>query len=328
MKRLLLILCLMVSSLVNSFSDDKDITKLSGPYLGQKPPGKTPELFAPGIVSGGSHDLNITISPDLNEIYITRSGPDWFSAILAFKNSKDGWSEADVVNFPGSMQSHYPFISTDGKMMFFNAHPTAGGEESKIWIAIYKGGEFSEWRMLEAEFNSSSQAMFPSVSSNGSIYFSSNRAEGQGGFDLYKSELTVGSYSTPENLGSEINSSANEFHAYIASDESYIIFDSNRQGGSGRNDLYISYRKPEGGWTSAINMGTTINTENGEQRPYVSPDGKYLFFCSDRPNPQIQVTERSLTFEEFVKRIDGPGNGFQDIYWIDAKIIKELKPKE
>jgi Tol biopolymer transport system component len=272
--------------------------------------------------------LNITISPDLNEIYITRSGPDWFSAILVFKNSKGGWNRAKPVNFAGSMQGHYPFISTDGKTMYFNAPQTAGSEDQRIWTAKYKKGEFREWKMLETAFNANNRALFPSVSSNGTIYFALNKENGLGGFDLYKSVLTEEGYTEPQNLGSEINSQANEFHAYISPDESYIIFDSNRQGGFGRNDLYISYRKPEGGWTSAVNMGMKINTENGEQRPYVSPEGKCLFFCSDRPNPQIKITDKPLTYDEFEKRINGPVNSFQDIYWIDAKIIEELRPKE
>lgn len=306
---------------------ENDFPKLTGPYLGQKPPGTTPKIFAPGIVSNGSHDLNITISPDLNEIYITRSGPDWFSAILVFKNSKSGWSTAKPVNFSGLMQGHYPFISVDGKTMYFNA-PNAGGDnDSRIWTASYENGEFKEWKMLDAAFNTNELIMFPSVSRTGAVYFAMNKEDGLGGFDLYRSVHTEKGYTDPENLGPEINSSSNEFHTYIAPDESYIIFDSQRSGGFGKNDLYISFRKSNGGWTPAENMGKIINSESGDQRPYVSPDGKYLFFCSDRPNPQVNVTDKPLTYSELDRRINGPGNGFQDIYWVDAGVINELKTK-
>jgi Tol biopolymer transport system component len=328
MKRSSLIFCLPVLAAMSLFSQQKDFPKLTGPYLGQRPPGLTPEIFAPGIVSSGSHDLNITISPDLSEIYFTRSGPDWFSAILVSKNSQHGWSKAEPLKFPGSMQSHYPFITPDGKTMYFNAPGTEGSEEAKVWTATYDKGEFGDWKMLEAAVNAGGQAMFPSVSASGTLCFSSIRQDGQGGFDLYKSMRTAEGYGKPENLGPEINSAAHEFHAYIALDESYIIFDSQRPGGFGRNDLYISYRDLQGGWTKALNMGPTINTESGEQRPYVSPDREYLFFSSDRPNPQVAINEKPLTYDEFEKRINGPGNGFQDIYWVSAKIIEELIPKE
>jgi hypothetical protein len=331
-KKTLLLICLMICLVASSFSQDKEFPKLIGPYLEQKPPGMAPVIFAPGIVSSGSHELNITISPDLNEIYITRSGPDWFSAIVSFKKENNQWVGPEIVKFHGSFESHYPFISTDGMHMYFNAYQLPGGgeakREDKIWIVSHQGNEFSDWQMLNGAINSDGNSMFPSVAANASVYFSSTRAGGLGKFDIYKSVLGPNGYSQPENLGQEINSPDNEFHAFIAPDESYIIFDSPRSGGFGRNDLYISYRKHDGGWTSATNMGPTINTENGEQRPYVSPDEKYLFFCSDRPNPQIKITDKPLTYEEFEKRINGPGNGFQDIYWIDSKIIKEMMPKD
>jgi len=74
-------------------------------------------------------------------------------------------------------------------------------------------------------------------------------------------------------------------------------------------------------------MGDKINSRFHEVAPYVSPDGKYLFFCSFRPNPPPYGKHR-LTYMEIKKLLDGPGNGRGDIYWVSAKIIEELKPKE
>ena len=127
-------------------------------------------------------------------------------------------------------------------------------------------------------------------------------------------------------LDSSINSDSEEFHAYVAKDESYIIFDSPRPEGFGRNDLYISYKNNDGSWTKAKNMGDKINTPFSDMRPFVTFDGKYLFFCSTRPNPQINTEDKPFDYEQFMKRIAGPGNGSQDIYWMDAKIIEDLKP--
>ena len=70
-------------------------------------------------------------------------------------------------------------------------------------------------------------------------------------------------------------------------------------------DLYISFRKKDDSWTVPENMGKAVNTSSSELRPYVTPDGKYLFFTSDRPNSK----------------------GIGNIYWVDAKIIEELRPK-
>jgi hypothetical protein len=71
-----------------------------------------------------------------------------------------------------------------------------------------------------------------------------------------------------------------------------MIFCTNRQDGLGRGDLYISFKNEEDNWTTAVNMGSEINSELHQLCPFVSADGQYLFFTS---------------------------NG--DIFWVDAKII-------
>jgi Tol biopolymer transport system component len=97
-----------------------------------------------------------------------------------------------------------------------------------------------------------------------------------------------------------VNTENSESHPFIAPDESYIIFDSSRPGGIGKGDLFICFRLANGSWSRAFN-DTLLNTVESDWCPTVSPDGKYLFFT------------RNST-----------GNG--DIYWVDAKIIEELKP--
>ena len=90
---------------------------------------------------------------------------------------------------------------------------------------------------------------------------------------------------------------------YIAPDESYLLFSSMRPDGNGDFDLYVSYKKKDGTWTKAKNLGDTINTSARESISVVSPDGNYLFFMSRR-------------------------NGIGELFWVDARIIEELKPKE
>jgi Tol biopolymer transport system component len=81
-----------------------------------------------------------------------------------------------------------------------------------------------------------------------------------------------------------------------------MIFEAQRAEGLGGDDLYISFRKPDGGWTKAVNMGSAINSKASERCPTVTPDGKYLFFISNR-------------------------SGNYDYYWIDAGVIEELGPE-
>jgi len=120
------------------------------------------------------------------------------------------------------------------------------------------------------------------------------------------SRLVDGEYEQPKLLGEQFGVGTYNAHPFVAPDESYIIWDSRREGGYGTSDLYISFRTVEGSWGPAINLGDKINTSDAENYPTVSPDGKFLFF--DRrtgTGPDRQVA----------------------IYWVDAQIIEDLRPK-
>ena len=118
---------------------------------------------------------------------------------------------------------------------------------------------------------------YPSVAANGTLYFGSSRAGGKGRVDLYRAKLIGGKYTTVENLGDAINTSFTEADPYIAPYESFLIFTSDRPGGYGRGDLYISFNK-NGTWTPPRNLGPKVNKELFEYTALVTPDGKYLFF--------------------------------------------------
>ena len=78
-----------------------------------------------------------------------------------------------------------------------------------------------------------------------------------------------------------------------------------------RPDIYISFKNDDGSWGTAINMGDKINTPVYEQRPRVTPDGKYFTFW------------RGYT----KTREDGSSYVLGNPYWMDAKIIENLRPK-
>ena len=99
------------------------------------------------------------------------------------------------------------------------------------------------------------------------------------------------------------------------------------ENGYGGADLFISFRKETGTWTKAKNMGEKINSSAHEYCPTISPDGKYFFFTSNRTIHK-NYSETPLTYEEKLRILNSPGNGQGDIYWVDAKIIEQLKPKE
>jgi Tol biopolymer transport system component len=332
MKRIILICFLLVSANVNLFAQ-KDFPKLTGPYLGQRPPGMTPEIFAPGIISTNMNAAKIVFSPDGKEIVFRLMNYNHSFYTIVFMRQENGvWSKPEVAPFSGKYHDTDPYFSLDGKQLFFGSNRPLEGQKAPkdpdIWVVERKESGWSTPVNLGFIVNSDKGDVNPAVSQNRTLYFASNRDGGRGNHDIYMSKLINGKYAQPENLGDAINTSFTESGPYIAPDESYIIF--NRYSSDTGNGLYISFRNNDGSWSKAINMGKKINTENDGMHGFhgfVSPDSKYLFFTSDR-NPYFPHPDHNLTYDEIVKIFNSPLNGSYNIYWVDARIIEELKPKK
>jgi hypothetical protein len=146
---------------------------------------------------------------------------------------------------------------------------------------------------------------YPAVTNDGTVYYMSRREDGVGRTDVYRSRNNDGRYGEAENLGPPINTAVSDIDPFVAPDESYLIICQDKPGGLGGLDLYVSFRSDDGSWLEPQNMGPNVNSSAGEARPYVTPDGEYLFFTSNRPG------DRSLG----------------KIFWVDAAVIEDLKPE-
>jgi len=268
-------------------------------YYSQTPPGKVAELFMPNQINHLAHS-SPTFSPDGKEIYWSIVGADNQTRKIFYVKYQDSiWSEPRIVNFSGNYHDDQPFISYDGKKMFFASKrpKTKEGEEiNDIWISEKSKGEWGEPKPI----NNLIGFWTPTLTNSETVYFlevvNQNRL-------ICCSRKIDGEYSKVECLNENINKEgALNWCPFIASDESYIIFSSNRKGGNGNGDLYISFRNENGEWGKAINMGSTINTDKQERFPGVSPDGKYLFFTRWNSSPY-----------------------YHDLYWISSEIIGELR---
>lgn len=283
---------------------------LESEYLGQKTPGSKPEIFAKDMVSSNRSEHScVTFSPDGKEVYWSSVLNNEFK-ILSMKIEGNKWTAPHLASF--SKNSDYlddgPSFSPDGKRLFFISRRPIDNKEKaakgNIWLIEKTKNGWSEPVPISSAVNSMNLHFQMSVSNDLSIYFDAWEDDGEGKYDIYRSEFINGEYSQPENLGKMINTEFSDGTPYIAPDESYLIFSRlDHPDGFGGSDLYISYRGKDGSWMEPKNLGNTINTEEYENLPIVSPDGKYLFFRSYR-------------------------NGNNDIYWVDAKIIEDLKPKE
>jgi len=273
---------------------------LTGPYLGQTPPGMTPKLFAKGIVST-SHGMhaNIALSPELNETI-------WESkdTLYLMKMENNIWSKPDkLVLFEENYSIDAPFFSHDGQRVFFVAglRDTAGlMDNEKIWYIERKSSGWSEPHLYDSLVNLESIHWQTSMDKNGNVYTS--------GINCVNFEN--GKYTTRERLPAIINvvpdsiKYAGEVAPFISPDGDYLIFDRFTPPPPRWSvNFLISFKDNNGNWTKPIDLSEKIQGNGSIGR--VSPDGKYLFFLSTRPG---SAKERS-------------------IYWVDAKIIEEMRPK-
>jgi len=293
MKNTFLSKCLLLTVLiVSSLSHARDnLQVLEGPYLGQKSPGLTPEPFAPGIVTTKGWEVGARFSLDMDEFYFIRKRLDNKEVeSVIYKQKNNQWFETVTQG-----RNRLPYFSPDGKTMHLG----------KQYKERTKSG-WSDVKELGSPYNEI-HIMSLTASSKGTYVFDEATRDGNG--VLRYSRLINGKRETPKPLDKAINTGKWNAHPLIAPDESYILWDSEREGGYGDNDLYISFKQQDGSWGEAINLGDKINTEAQEGGPMITPDGKYLFFGRNMGTK------------------DSVGNANVDTFWVDAQFIKDLRPK-
>lgn len=305
---------------------------LSGPYPGQRRPGSTPEIFAPGIVSLGFHEHNIAISPDGKEIFFVAASSDFSRyLIMTTRLDKGAWTAPEVAPFSGGRNDGAPAFSPDGKRLYFSSRrPRPAGETADdfdIWYVERLGDSWTEAMNLGSPVNTGQHEVNPSVAADGTIYFQRIAKLGTLDWDLYLAPLTKGAYGPPEKLPTPVNTEANEAGPFIAPDGNYLLFQSNRPGGYGLMDIYVTYRTKARGWTDPVNLGEKINSRYSDWGPVVSPDAHYLFFSSFRNVEPI--APRSPAYLEYMaSRLGAPVPGKGTLYWMGAEIIEALRPKK
>jgi len=295
-------------SIANCQNNSKEFDVLRGPYIGQTPPGNQSKIFAPGFISTELGELNSVFTADGKEFYFSRRGiHEKLSAIMVTRMINDEWTKPEPVNFSGNNDDIDLFITPDGNSMIYCSGKVRNKNgrafiDHDFWVSKRNGGRWGEPVKFAEEVRSEFEDYFPIVTQNDNLYFNSQRG-GPGTNDIYCSRYINGKYSPAEKLSGPINSEFREFDAFVSGDEKMIIFSSDRPGGYGGSDIYISFKKSDNSWSEPVNLGSDINSSFSEYGATISPDGKYFFFTSGR-------------------------NGNEDIFWVSAKFVKEINLKE
>jgi hypothetical protein len=151
-----------------------------------------------------------------------------------------------------------------------------------IWFVEKDGSRWSEPRCLDlvVRFPELRFAAQQTITNSGTLYFMAHLPGPLNDAGIYRAELVNGVYARPLALPRSINLAPFlNWTPFIALDESYLLFSSNRTGSlDNAGDLYISHRLADGSRTDPVSLGEPVNSPSQERFPSVSPNGEYLFF--------------------------------------------------
>jgi outer membrane protein OmpA-like peptidoglycan-associated protein/tetratricopeptide (TPR) repeat protein len=210
-------------------------------------------------------------------------------ALIAIKNPVPFQPENLGPEVNSEYSEYWPALSVDEQMLMFTVMlplPNQTGEEP---LKLHEDFFYSNWNddAWEARKNAGVPLNTPdnegaqSLTADGKMlwFTACNRRSGQGMCDLYYSFWEGDRWSNPKNAGSPINSRYSEKHPTISADGRKLYFTSNRPGGLGSYDIWMSERAGDG-WSDPVNLGDSVNTTGLEQSPFIHPDQQSLYFSS------------------------------------------------
>lgn len=281
-------------------------------YLGQTPPGNTLRRFPPdnlqmlAVLGIWTWHGVPAFSPDCKEMF--------FAKYLHLQDRAELWQTRFINNqwtvprlAPFGNQAvieNCPVFSQSGDTLFFYSERSGTGG---FFQTIRQPGElWSEPQKLPLTLPSDFAISWNlSMTKNNTLYLDLYQSSTRG--DIYRCPLVDGSYTQFERLPDQVNTFSHDGSAFIDPDEEYLLFCSDRSGGFGLYDIYISYRDRDGGWSQSVNLGSGINSSETEVFPSVTLDGKYMFLNTVRTASQDQ--------------------GYNP-YWVSAAFIDLMRPVE
>lgn len=202
-------------------------------------------------------------------------GEEGKNTALPFKAAEMG----ATINFKN--KQYFPVLTADNETLIFTARSDDGDEN--LYTSQLINGSWSVPKSISDKINTTANEGTCSISADGRtlVFTSCDGKNSLGSCDLYMSKKIGEEWTTPENLGSSVNTPFWEAQPSLSNDGRILYFSSDRQGGYGRKDLWMSELKENNTWTKAINLGDIINTASDEISPFVHANGHTLFFASD-----------------------------------------------
>lgn len=300
----LIIIWFLVLTACNTKKQDSTLNKTSTTenlYFGQKPPGLIPEIFAPGIISlNGRYEHGISFSPDLQEVYFSANYEDHEPSIFFSKLKDKKWTDPKKIDFTKGKKvgEMHPFVNSDGSTIHFAAHDSFTlphhKESVKTWYAKRVGNSWSDAKQLDSPINDDF-VFYLNEAKNGDLFYTNMSKR-----KMYYAPKKNNEYPEVHEVGT------GGFHGFISPSQDYLVVNArNKEDAQRKSDIYVYFKKKDGRWSKAINLGSDVNSNFSETCPSITPDGKYLFF--GRYNEE---------------------GGLSNFYWVSTEVIHKVKPTD
>ena len=267
---------------------------------------------------------DLAISPNGNELFFSAQNVlKDRSVLISMKKQNGTWKNPKVALFSGKFHDMEPFFSKDGLKLYFVSNRTLNNnskdtKDFDIWF-VKRDNLNEPWSLpinLGPPVNSDSNEFYPSLAKNNNLYFTREDPEKKTKDDIYVGHLVDNSYQNPMKLPETINSEGYDYNAFIAPDESYIIFGSYQRSDSfGSGDLYISFNK-ENIWSPAKHLGAPVNSKKLDYSPFIDYNTNTLYFTSERATEKLHQVD-SLDLSSILKEFGSYSNGQSRLYQID-----------
>lgn len=285
---------------------------------------KTVWPFMEKIVSQfpNARDIALTSTND-EAVFSAQSAMGDLSVLITVEKENELWANPKVISFSGRYFDLEPFFSKDGLILYFVSNRpfdqiSDSTKDFDIWY-VQRTSLKDDWSQpinMGSPINSEMDEFYPSITDSKNLYFTLDNPNLNQKDDIYVSEFINGTYITPKRLGDGVNSAGYEFNAFVASDESYLIYTCyNREGGFGSGDLYISTKSEDGEWNPSKNMGDQINSDKMDYCPFVDESKKTLYFTSKRS--EVTGTFKSrVNLKELLDSFNSYENGLSRLYQV------------
>ena len=295
MRKVIIILVLLAVWINIYGQQNKEIKSeknYKGEYLGLNYPDTVPEIFAPDFISGkGRLHCFPSFSVDNKEIYWLTLPP----RIMTIREIDEKWTCPELASFSTGRNNQAPFVAHDNTI-YFSSTREGGQGQLDIWYATKTDSNYTLPINIGNKINTDKSESNPTVSNNKTMFYTGSVQGKLYNRGIYYSIYENGKYKNPVFLAEPINimdPNILDYTPFIAQDESYLLFCSNRQNPEKELfHIYISFKNKNGEWSNPIDLSLKMNFTKSSKFPYISPDNRFLFFSSG-----------------------------ENIYWIDSKIL-------